>query len=67
MGMMSEIPISSQRPKGGNAQFLQDAESNATHLGKFKPGYFMYFGPGSKETWEIERSTLKIQEENGTN
>ena len=26
MGMMNEVPTSSQGPKGGNAQFLQDAK-----------------------------------------
>ena len=55
MGMMNGIPISSQGPRGGNAQFLQDAERNAAHFGKLKPGYFMYIGPGSEETWKFEK------------
>ena len=41
MGMLNDIPICSLGPKGGNAQFLQDAERNAAYFGKFKPGYFM--------------------------
>ena len=55
MGMMNEIPISSQGPKGGNTQCLQDAERNAAHIGKLKPGYFMYIGPSSEETWKFEK------------
>ena len=41
--MLNEIPISRQGPKGGNAQFLQDAERNAAYLGKFKPVCFREF------------------------
>ena len=55
--MMNEIPFSSQGPKRGNAQFLQDAGRNAAHFGKFKPGYFMYVGPGSEETWKLGKYT----------
>ena len=51
---MNEIQISSQEPKGGNAQFLQDAERNAAYFGKFKLGYFMHIGPGSEETCKFE-------------
>ena len=39
--MMNEIPISPQGPNGVCAQFLQDAERNATDFGKCKPRYFM--------------------------
>ena len=35
MGMTNEIPISSQGPKGGNAQVLQDAERSAAYFGKY--------------------------------
>ena len=55
MGMMTEVPISPQGPKEGNAQFLQDAELNAAYFGKFEPGYFMYIGSGSEGTWEFEQ------------
>ena len=55
MGMMTEVPISPQGPKEGNAQFLQDAEINAAYFGKFEPGYFMYIGSGSEGTWEFEQ------------
>ena len=41
MGMINEIPISSQGPKGSNMQFLQDAERNAANFGKIKPRYFI--------------------------
>ena len=57
MGMKNEIPISSQGPKGGNAQFLQDAERHAANFGKFKPGYVVFFGPGREETWKLEKYT----------
>ena len=53
-GMMKEIPISSKGPKARNALLLQDAE-NAAYFGKFKPGYYMYSGPGSQETWNFEK------------
>ena len=55
MGMMNEFQISSQGPKGGNAHFVQDAERSAAYFGKFKPGYFMYIGPGSEERWRVPR------------
>ena len=57
MGMMNEIRISSQGPKGGNAQFLKDVERNAVYFGKFKPGYFMCTGPRSEETCTFEKYT----------
>ena len=50
---MNEIPISSQGPKGGNAQFLQDAERHAAYFGKFKPRYFMHVGRRSEEIWTL--------------
>ena len=33
---MDEIPTSSQGPKGGDAQFLQDAERHAAYFGMSK-------------------------------
>ena len=54
MGMTNENPTFLQGPKGGDVQFLQDAERNAAYFGKFKPGCFMYTGPGSQETWKFE-------------
>ena len=51
MEMMNEIPISSKEPKGSKELFLQDAERNAAHFASLKPGYFMYIGPGSENTW----------------
>ena len=46
MGMMNEIPISSKEPKGGKAR---------AYLGKFMPGCFMYIGPGSEKTRNLEK------------
>ena len=65
-GIINEIAISSKGPKGSNALFLQDAERNAAYVGKLKPGYLMYIGPGSKETWKFE-STQTTHEESGMN
>ena len=63
---MKEILISSKGPRGGNAFFLQDAERNAAYFGKFKPGNFMYIGPGSEETCKFEtvprQPTTKVDE-----
>ena len=50
-----KFPISSPGPKGGNTQFLQDAERNATYFGKFKLGYCMYIGPGAEETCKFDK------------
>ena len=61
MEMMSEIPISSNEPKGGQARILQDAERNAAYFGKFKRGYFMYFGPGSQKTWNLKKNPDNAQ------
>ena len=55
MGMMSGFPMSSQGPKGGDAQFLQDAATNAAYFGKFKSWYYMSLGPGSEGTWKFEK------------
>ena len=55
MVMMNEIPISSKGPKRGTSLFLQDTDRNAAHFEKFKPGYFMYIGPGSGKTWHFEK------------
>ena len=55
MGKVNGIPLSSKELKGGCAQFLQDAERNAAYFGKFKPGYFMYIGPSSQETWTFHK------------
>ena len=52
--MTNEIPISSMEPKGGKALFLHDAERNAAYFARFKPGYFMYIGPGSDKTWDSD-------------
>ena len=57
MGMMNEIPTSSQGPKGDNAQFLQNAGIHAAYFEKFNPGYFTYTGSGSEETWAFEQYT----------
>ena len=46
--MMSDIPISSKGPTGGNALILQDEDRSAAYFGKFKPGFLMYVGPDSK-------------------
>ena len=54
MGMMSGIPIPAKGPKGGHAQFLQNAERSAAYFGKFKPQYYMYIGSGPEGTWTIE-------------
>ena len=54
MGMMNEMPISSQEPKGGKALFLH-AERHAAYFGKFNPGCFMYTGPGSEKTSTFEK------------
>ena len=53
--MINVIAIHSLGPKGCKAQFLQDAETNAADFGEFKSGYFMYIGPGSEETWKIDK------------
>ena len=66
MVMMNEIPISSKGPKRGTSLFLQDTDRNAAHFEKFKPGYFMYIGPGSGKTWHFEKKS-KTRKENGTN
>ena len=50
---MNQIPISSQGPKAGNAQFLQDVERNVAYVGKLNLWYFMHIGPGSEETLEL--------------
>ena len=55
MGMISEIPIYYAGPKEGISKCLKDAETNATFFDKFKPGYFMYIGPGSEKTWNFDQ------------
>ena len=55
MGMMSGFPMSSQGPKGGDAQFLQDAATIVAYFGKFKSGYYMSLGPDSGGTWKFEK------------
>ena len=62
MGMMNEFPISSKELEEGEARFLQDAESNAACFGMFKPGHFMYMGPGSQKT-----CIQMTQKDNGMN
>ena len=51
MGMLNGIPIFQRNRQEVKAPFLQDAERNADFFGNFKPGCFMYIGPGS-ELWE---------------
>ena len=53
MGLMNEIPISSEEPRGGTAIFLQYAERNAACFARLKPGCFMYKGPGSEKTGNL--------------
>ena len=36
-------------------RFLQNAERNAAYFARFKPGYFMYIGPGSEKTLNFEK------------
>ena len=67
IGMMHAIPISSQGPKEGTALFLQDAERNAACFEKFKPGYFMYIGPGSEKTCCFEKYFDDTKKENEMN
>ena len=47
--------------------FLQDAGRNAAYFEENKPGYFMYIGPGSDETWNFEKNTQTNQKESGMN
>ena len=61
---MHEIPISSQGPKGVNAQFLEDAERNAAYFSRFEPGCFMCVGPSSEKTWTSEKKTDMTHQEN---
>ena len=65
IGMMNEIPISSQGPKGGNTKCLQDAERNAAYFGKFKLGTLCVLVQVQKNL-EFLKNTPKNQEENGT-
>ena len=43
-------------------RILQDAERYAAYLGKFKPGYVMYVGPGSENPLNFEESPDNPQE-----
>ena len=53
MGMMNEIPMSSEGLAIVEAQLVQDAERSADYFGKFRPAYFMHTGPGSEKDLEL--------------
>ena len=53
-GVMNAIPTQVQAPKD-EYLLLRLAKDNATFVAKFKPGYFIYVGPGDEEIWEFHR------------
>ena len=56
MGPMNEIPISSKRPKGRYSAFLwKTRKVIVANFGKWKPGFYLYIGPGSEEIWKFAK------------